>query len=256
MDYAAQALNQLPDYMDGTELPSPLYFAALDSFLMNLRLLVDFWDVREHRRDRRDFYAVDFVANWSPEPAAAVDRLCNDNWWQLASEQVAHLSRQRVVPDPHDEASIRYDTSSINLRSIANDIRSIHGVWLRTRREEIVRRLAQVGTGLEHRLHQSALAGVAFIAGPWTVGWRHAPRASEHRECHSHIDPGRSDAPHAMRNPASPPQPRHFMIIFGAYLPQPAAFGRPAPHATVHSGAFGHVFVLPQISSACGLGAR
>ena len=68
VDYAAQALYQLPDYMDGPELPSPLYFAALDSFLMNLRLLVDFWDVREHRRDRRDFYAVDFVATGVPNP--------------------------------------------------------------------------------------------------------------------------------------------------------------------------------------------
>jgi hypothetical protein len=143
VDYAAQALYQLPGYMEVPDLPSPLYFAALDSFLMNLRLLVDFWGIREHRRDSRDFYAVDFVVGWTPEPHAAVDRLRNDGWWQMASEQVAHLSRQRVVPDPHDEASIRYDTSAVNLRSIADDIDSIHSVWVQARREEIAHRIAR-----------------------------------------------------------------------------------------------------------------
>jgi hypothetical protein len=144
VDYAGQALYQLPDYMEDPDLPSPLYFAALDSFLMNLRLLVDFWGIRKGKRDGRDFHAVDFIAGWSPEPRAAVERVRNDNWWQMASEQVAHLSRQRVVPDPHDEASIRYDTSVVNLRSVANDIRAIDRVWLRLRTAEIARRIAEI----------------------------------------------------------------------------------------------------------------
>jgi hypothetical protein len=140
-DYAAQAVLQLPDYMGDSDLPSPLYFAVLDSFLMNLRLLVDFWGIREHKRDSRDFYAADFIADWTPGPGDAVQRLREDNWWQMASEQVAHLSRRRVVPDPHDEAAIRYDTSVINLRSIANDVRSIENMWLRSRRAEIAQRV-------------------------------------------------------------------------------------------------------------------
>jgi hypothetical protein len=63
VDYAAQALYQVPVYMDDPQLPSPLYFAALDSFLMNLRLLVDFWNIREHGQDKRDFDAVDVVSS-------------------------------------------------------------------------------------------------------------------------------------------------------------------------------------------------
>lgn len=144
VDYAGNTLYRLPDFMDDPMLPSPLYFAALDSYLVNLRLLVDFWDIRDHRRDGRDFHAVDFVSDWVPEPVECVQRLRDDNWWQVASEQVVHLSRRRAVPDPRDEKSIRHDTTTSNLRKIANQIREIDGIWLQRRREEIGRRILKV----------------------------------------------------------------------------------------------------------------
>jgi hypothetical protein len=103
-DYAAQAVYQLPDYIGHPDLASPLHFAAIDSYLVNLRLLMDFWDVRQHNHDGRDFYATDFISDWAPAPADTVESLRRDNWWEMASQQIVHMSRRRVVPDPHDPA--------------------------------------------------------------------------------------------------------------------------------------------------------
>lgn len=148
VDYAAQAVYQLPYYIGHQpELASPLHFAAMDSYLVNLRLLMDFWDVRQHKHDSRDFYATDFVRGWEPAPAESVESLRQDDWWTMASRQIVHMSRQRVVPDPHDPTwSPRWGSNAeaaAELNTAAGHIRAIQGQWVPRRTEEIERRLAQ-----------------------------------------------------------------------------------------------------------------
>jgi hypothetical protein len=146
VDYAAQAVYQLPDYIGHPDLASPLHFAAIDSYLVNLRLLMDFWDVRQHGHDGRDFYATDFIVDWVPRPADSVESLRRDNWWEMASQQIVHMSRRRVVPGPHDPTwSPRWETNAeaaAELSTVADYVRAIQRIWLRLRTQEIERRVA------------------------------------------------------------------------------------------------------------------
>lgn len=144
----ARPSTSSPDYIGHPDLEGPLHFAAVDSYLVNLRLLMDFWDIRQHQHDSRDYYATDFVPGWVPAPADSVEALRRDNWWEMASQQIVHMSRRRAVPDPHDPSTARWQTSTeaaAELNTVADHVRAIDLLWLRRRAEEIDRRRAQWG---------------------------------------------------------------------------------------------------------------
>jgi hypothetical protein len=152
VDSAAGAVYQLPHYIGHPALAGPLHFAAIDSYLVNLRLLMDFWDVRRHNHDSRDFYATDFVPDWVPAPADSVESLRRNDWWAMASQQIIHMSRQRVVPDPHDPMwSTRWETNAM----AADELKSPGSASrLRHRGRCRAAQRAAVGRGIRAKLDQ------------------------------------------------------------------------------------------------------
>jgi hypothetical protein len=93
-----------------THHESTIANACVESFLVHARLLIDFLQVRSEA-DRRDFSAGDFGALRPPDDDDRVARL--RTVWQLASQQVVHLSRGRTPDDPYavtaDDAERTYE---------------------------------------------------------------------------------------------------------------------------------------------------
>lgn len=86
IDQVGDALRVVRARSDGVAIQ----YACLDSFFVNARLLAEFL---VKRGNGRDFNAGDF--GWPKPTGAAADRLGGE-WYQLASQQVVHLSKQRL----------------------------------------------------------------------------------------------------------------------------------------------------------------
>lgn len=71
-----------------------LAIAALESWLVHVRLLAEFFRVRPSR-DKRDFSARDFESEAVEDPSShEIHRL-----WKLASSHLVHLSQERAPED-------------------------------------------------------------------------------------------------------------------------------------------------------------
>lgn len=92
--HAMNMVAELPRLTDDRSLPVAARVACLESYFMNLRVLVDFY---ARRRDDRDIHRHDFLPAWDPAASSTVERLKRE--WDFASKQVAHLSKSRIVED-------------------------------------------------------------------------------------------------------------------------------------------------------------
>jgi hypothetical protein len=92
--YALNMIAVLPPHTDDSTLNPDVQNACIESYLTNLRLLIEF---TTRRQDARDIHRYDFLPGWDPVPGDKVDRLSDD--WQFASSTVSHLSKSRV-PGP------------------------------------------------------------------------------------------------------------------------------------------------------------
>jgi hypothetical protein len=99
----------LPRYVHADPLPAAVNVACLDALFIYARLLIEFL-VRKPDTQQRDIHRYDFLPNWDPPETPLVTQLTAD--WVLASKQVAHLSRARVVS--HDDPGyIRVDDEAL-----------------------------------------------------------------------------------------------------------------------------------------------
>lgn len=95
IDFAEEQIRDLLPYVTGEQNVDPpaIEAACKESFLLNVRLVVDFLT----RGDaRRDVLAADFAPGWAPG-AALKARL--DGWHALASRHAMHLSKERLPDD-------------------------------------------------------------------------------------------------------------------------------------------------------------
>jgi hypothetical protein len=92
--YALRMIAVLPPCTDDSTLNADVQNACIESYLTNLRLLIEF---TTRRQDPRDIHRHDFLPGWDPPAGGTVERLSED--WQFASSTVSHLSKSRV-PGP------------------------------------------------------------------------------------------------------------------------------------------------------------
>ncbi|MER7677578.1 hypothetical protein [Streptomyces sp. NPDC096934] len=76
--------------------PPAVETASKESFLLNIRLIVDFLT---RGNPRLDVLAADFAPGWTPD-GNLKDRL--DGWHALSSRHAMHLSRERVPDNVED----------------------------------------------------------------------------------------------------------------------------------------------------------
>jgi hypothetical protein len=93
----AEMIEKLPAVLfpdDGPGPPLLLWQAGVESFLINVRTMVEFLEIRPPSRFSTDFSAKDLLPTWSPptqaNDAAAWTKL-NDHW-ETASKSVMHLT--------------------------------------------------------------------------------------------------------------------------------------------------------------------
>jgi len=92
--WALWMLVALPQYTEDQTLPGVVQDACLEDYFTNLRLLIEFF----HRHaNPKDFHSTDYLPDFEPQTGMADKRW--DDMWKFASQNVAHLSRQRV-PQP------------------------------------------------------------------------------------------------------------------------------------------------------------
>lgn len=68
---------------------------------MNLRRLLEF---QLRKRDTRDIHRHDFLPSWDPDATGTLARLEREG--DLASKQVAHLSKSRIAEDGHPVVNV------------------------------------------------------------------------------------------------------------------------------------------------------
>ncbi len=98
IDFAEGQVRELLPYVTGEQSiePPAVAGACKESFLLNVRLIVDFLTCGN---PRLDVLAADFALGWSPD-IDLKDRL--DGWHALASRHAMHLSKERVPDDVED----------------------------------------------------------------------------------------------------------------------------------------------------------
>ncbi|MFE3326911.1 hypothetical protein [Streptomyces sp. NPDC059176] len=100
IDFAEEQIRDLLPYVTGQQGISPpaVQAACKESFLLNVRLIIDFLTRGD---SRRDVLAAHFAPDWAPDGELKT-RL--DDWHALASRHAMHLSKERV---PDDVGSIQ-----------------------------------------------------------------------------------------------------------------------------------------------------
>jgi hypothetical protein len=124
-DHSMGMIRALPPFAanDSTaSLPPDVRVACLEAFFMHIRAITDFLCCRSAKPNRNDFSAQDFVDGWQAAPIEAADRLAT--YWKVASQQVAHFSRERLQEDPANPEF--YDVTLAGLQAMANDA---YAVW-------------------------------------------------------------------------------------------------------------------------------
>ena len=92
--YLSESLDmvgQLPGRL-AVERDPVVAYACLEACLVHVRLLAEFLV----RRPERDFSALDFL--W-PVPSSPAAKRLRTKWWDVASQQVVHFSRNRIPED-------------------------------------------------------------------------------------------------------------------------------------------------------------
>lgn len=84
-------IRALPDLIEKYRDVPRLYQAFIESYLVNYRLLFEFFD---KFKDEKDFAAQTFLPNWSYE----FDQDAKDVF-KSASQHVVHFSKERLVPE-------------------------------------------------------------------------------------------------------------------------------------------------------------
>lgn len=94
VQYALEMVATLPALYADQCLPGPARHACMDSFFLNLRALIEF---AARKQDNRDIHRSDFLTGEASGavPADTAQKL--NEAWELASQQIAHLSKKRVV---------------------------------------------------------------------------------------------------------------------------------------------------------------
>lgn len=83
---------QLLVYTDDHTLPAAVRAACLDSFFINVRLLVEFL---VGKPDKRTIHRHDFLPGWEPEDSGDLRRLKRE--YGFVNEQIAHFSKRRIL---------------------------------------------------------------------------------------------------------------------------------------------------------------
>lgn len=108
-------VSEIPAEIDRAETWT-VATACFESWLLNVRLLTEFFGVHAPRHDK-DFSARDFL--WSPRELPDDIRIELEGCWQLASTFLIHFGRRRV-PSDLQELAPPFDTSPANLARIAS----------------------------------------------------------------------------------------------------------------------------------------
>lgn len=105
IDFAADQIRDLLPYVTGEESiePAAVEAACKESFVLNVRLVIDFLS---RGNPRYDILAKDYAPEWEPNEQLR-GRL--DRWHELASRHAMHLSKERVPDDMQDMRPIGPD---------------------------------------------------------------------------------------------------------------------------------------------------
>ncbi len=96
VSFSLEMLVRMPKVM--REIPNTyVWLACLDSWLVNVRLLTEFFLIHPARQDF-DFSAQDF--GWTKE--CVLEEVDLEPWWQIPSKYVVHFSRKRVPENLND----------------------------------------------------------------------------------------------------------------------------------------------------------
>ncbi len=101
-------IEGLPSFVESPDLPGLVRIACLESYFVNLRLLIEFLSPKE---SMLDFSAKDFVAEFKAEEIAGADET-----WQQVSKNIVHFSRIR---SNSEQLATTLDTTENGLREIA-----------------------------------------------------------------------------------------------------------------------------------------
>lgn len=126
IDFAEEQVRDLLPYVTGAQRIDPpvVDTACKESFLLNVRLIVDFLT---RGNPKLDVLAADFVPDWEMD-GDLKQRL--DGWHALASRHAMHLSRKRV---PEDVASIE-PVGAEHYRRMAADCEEALAAFRKARR--------------------------------------------------------------------------------------------------------------------------
>ncbi|MGI5143699.1 MULTISPECIES: hypothetical protein [unclassified Streptomyces] len=117
VDFAVDQVEQLAPLLPyGYGLDGVVRAAFMESFMVNVRLLVEFLTFDLDPKDRR---ARDFVPGFASQDTAAVARL--KDAWTLASRHVMHLSKDRT-PDLDDLEHVTAE----QIQRMARDCRAVY----------------------------------------------------------------------------------------------------------------------------------
>ncbi|MEV7975470.1 hypothetical protein [Streptomyces sp. NPDC086519] len=96
--FAADQVRDLLPFVTGEQSiePAVVEVACKESFVLNVRLIIDFLT---RGNPRFDILAKDYAPEWRPGEELKI-RL--DQWHELASRHAMHLSRERVPDDVQD----------------------------------------------------------------------------------------------------------------------------------------------------------
>ena len=111
--FAADQVRDLLPFVTGEQSiePAAVEAACKESFVLNVRLIIDFLT---RGKPRVDILAKDYAPEWQPDEKLK-ERL--DRWHELASRHAMHLSRERVPDDMRDVEPV----SPEDYRQMAND---------------------------------------------------------------------------------------------------------------------------------------
>lgn len=91
VSFAMQMACTLPPHTDDASLPGEVQVACLESYMSNMRVLIDFLT---RKQDRRDIHRRDYLTGWDPTQRNTIDRL--EELWEPVSQTVSHLSWERI----------------------------------------------------------------------------------------------------------------------------------------------------------------
>ncbi|WP_432079674.1 hypothetical protein [Streptomyces sp. YPW6] len=121
-DFVDMAMDQVEGCRDslvaGKDIPGVLRVACIESFWVNVRLLVEFLVKLTH--DSRNADARALVPDWQKPTGDTADRLLKD--WNTASAHVMHFANERA---PEDLADIDPITDE-DLKRVARDVRTVY----------------------------------------------------------------------------------------------------------------------------------